>query len=83
MKCIEEITHIVDHKLLKQSFLYTFIWGFLAHGYCFVNNIASHDALNNFYIAENGAKEALDVSSIQFIFLLPEAEFYCLGSLEL
>lgn len=46
----------MDIKLLKQSFSYTFLWGFLAHGYCFVNYIASHDALNNFYVAEKWSK---------------------------
>lgn len=43
-------------RLVQQCFFYTFVWGLVAHGYCFVNNIASHDALNNFYIAEKWSK---------------------------
>lgn len=43
---------IFNDKSLKQSFGYTFLLGLVAHGYCFLNMIASHDALNNIYIAE-------------------------------
>ena len=56
MDCIDKIKFKIDVKLLQQSFFYTFLWGLVAHGYCFVNNIASHDALNNFYIAEKWSK---------------------------
>lgn len=41
-----------NDKSFKQSFGYTFLLGLIAHGYCFLNMIASHDALNNIYIAE-------------------------------
>ena len=37
-------------KLMLQSFIYTFILGLIAHGYCFLNTVMSHDALNNIYI---------------------------------
>lgn len=42
-----------NKKMLLQSFIYTFIFGFISHGYCFLNTVMSHDALNNIYI---GAK---------------------------
>ena len=35
---------------LKQSFLYTFLLGLAAHGYCFLNLMVSHDSLNDFYV---------------------------------
>ena len=34
----------------KQSFLYTFLLGLAAHGYCFLNLMVSHDSLNDFYV---------------------------------
>lgn len=39
-----------NKKLMLQSFIYTFILGLIAHGYCFLNTVMSHDALNNIYI---------------------------------
>ena len=39
-----------NKKVLLQSFICTFILGFIAHGYCFLNTVMSHDALNNIYI---------------------------------
>ena len=44
------------NTLLKKSLIYTFIIGFIAHGYCFANTIMSHDALNNFFIADKWSK---------------------------
>ena len=44
MKCMD------NKKILLQSFVCTFILGLIAHGYCFLNTIMSHDALNNIYI---------------------------------
>lgn len=46
----------IDYRQLKQSFLGTYILGFVAHGYCFTNQMASHDSLNNLYIAEKWSK---------------------------
>lgn len=39
-----------NKKMMLQSFIYTFILGLIAHGYCFLNTVMSHDALNNIYI---------------------------------
>lgn len=44
------------NTLLQKSLIYTFIIGFIAHGYCFANAMMSHDALNNFYIADKWSK---------------------------
>lgn len=44
------------NTLLQKSLIYTFIIGFIAHGYCFANTIMSHDALNNFFIADKWSK---------------------------
>lgn len=33
------------HRVLKYSFVFTFIFGFVAHGYCFLNVLFSHDNL--------------------------------------
>lgn len=59
MNCLEKMKASIDYKLLNKSFLYTFIWGMIAHGYCFTNNIAAHDALNNIYIAQKWSKASL------------------------
>ena len=50
---------ILDVKILKQCFFYTFLWGIVAHGYCFLNTLFSHDALNNLYIADKWNKAGL------------------------
>lgn len=46
-------------KLLKQSFLYTFLLGLAAHGYCFLNLLICHDSLNSFSIASQWPKGRL------------------------
>lgn len=47
---------VIDKKLLKQSFLYTFILGFVTHGYFFANFMVSHDSLNNLFISGDWSK---------------------------
>ena len=49
---LEKIKTTVDEKLLKKSYLYTFILGLAAHGYCFLNLMVSHDSLNDFYVSD-------------------------------
>lgn len=49
---LERVKETVDEGLLKQSFLYTFIIGLVAHGYCFLNLLISHDSLNDFYVSD-------------------------------
>lgn len=49
---LECVRKTVDERLLKQSFLYTFIIGLVAHGYCFLNLLVSHDSLNDFYVSD-------------------------------
>ncbi len=49
----------IDDHLLKRSLLCTYVLGLIAHGYCFTNQMASHDALNNLYIAEKWSKASL------------------------
>lgn len=41
---------MIDKKTLKESIIYTFVIGFIAHGYCFLNLLVSHDSLNDFYV---------------------------------
>lgn len=49
---LEIVRKTVDERLLKQSFLYTFVIGIVAHGYCFLNLFVSHDSLNDFYVSD-------------------------------
>ena len=49
---LECVRKTVDERLLKQSFLYTFVIGLVAHGYCFLNLLVSHDSLNDFYVSD-------------------------------
>ena len=49
---LEKIKETIDEKILKQSFLYTFVVGLVAHGYCFLNLLVSHDSLNDFYVSD-------------------------------
>lgn len=56
---LESVRSNIDYKLLKKSFIYTYVIGAIAHGYCFTNQIASHDALNNLYIGEKWSKAGL------------------------
>lgn len=49
---LEKIKGTVDEKILKQSLLYTFVLGLVAHGYCFLNLLVSHDSLNDFYVSD-------------------------------
>lgn len=49
---VEKIKTAIDENLLRQSFLYTFIIGLVAHGYCFLNLMVSHDSLNDFYVSD-------------------------------
>ncbi len=48
----EKIRMTIDEKILKQSFLYTFMIGLVAHGYCFLNLMVSHDSLNDFFVSD-------------------------------
>ena len=52
MQKINAIRAMIDERLLKQSFLYTFILGLIAHGYSFANMMVSHDSLNDFYVSD-------------------------------
>ena len=52
----ENLRDKADAELLRKSFIWTYVIGFIAHGYCFTNQLASHDALNNLYIAEKWSK---------------------------
>lgn len=36
---------VQTHRLLKYSFVFTFVFGIIAHGYCFFNGLFSHDNL--------------------------------------
>lgn len=56
---LKKIRNKIDYGLLRKSFIDTYVLGFIAHGYCFTNQIASHDALNNLYIAEKWSKASL------------------------
>ncbi len=58
-KILEEMKKKVNLNLLKQCFLYTYIWGFAAHGYCFLNMLVCHDSLNSFSIASQWPKARL------------------------
>lgn len=49
MQKVNAVKSSIDEELLKQSFLYTFILGLIAHGYSFMNMMVSHDSLNDFY----------------------------------
>lgn len=53
---LESVRSNIDYKLLKKSFIYTYVLGGIAHGYCFTNQFASHDALNNLYVYEKWSK---------------------------
>lgn len=55
---LEKIRTAADDKILKQSFLYTFIIGIVAHGYCFLNLMVSHDSLNDFYVSDRWERAA-------------------------
>lgn len=48
----EKVKKVIDDKMLKESFIFTFILGLVAHGYCFLNLLVSHDSLNDFYVSD-------------------------------
>ena len=50
VKMWENSRTMFDKKTLKESIIYTFVVGFIAHGYCFLNLLVSHDSLNDFYV---------------------------------
>lgn len=58
-KVLDCVGNKMNDKLLKQSFLYTFILGLAAHAYCFLNLTISHDSLRAFYIAGKWPKASL------------------------
>ena len=47
-----------NKKMLLFALVCTFLWGMLAHGYCFFDNSFSHDSLSEFHgaIFGNGVK---------------------------
>ena len=47
---LDKIKGNVDKNILRDSFIFTFILGLIAHGYCFLNLLVSHDSLNDFYV---------------------------------
>lgn len=49
----------MNDRLLKQSFLYTYLLGLAAHAYCFLNLTISHDSLRAFYIAGKWPKASM------------------------
>lgn len=55
----EKIEKIFDKRILRQSFLYTFLLGLAAHGYCFLNLMVSHDSLYELYIYSQWKKANL------------------------
>ena len=50
---------IEDKSMLKKSFVYTFVLGLIAHGYCFLNIFISQDSLNDFYAASKWQKASM------------------------
>ena len=58
-KVLDCVGNKMNDRLLKQSFLYTFILGLAAHAYCFLNLSISHDSLRAFYIAAKWPKASL------------------------
>ena len=55
----EALKQMKNNDSLKKSFLYTFILGLIAHGYCFLNLTVSHDSLNDFYAASQWQKASM------------------------
>lgn len=58
-KILDCVGNKMNDRLLKQSFLYTFILGLAAHAYCFLNLTISHDSLRAFYIAGKWPKASM------------------------
>lgn len=46
------------------SLISTFLWGFLAHGYCFFDNSVSHDSLNEYHAAIFGNEWKMQLGRI-------------------
>ena len=58
-KILDCVENKMNDRLLKQSFLYTYLLGLAAHAYCFLNLTISHDSLRAFYIAAKWPKASL------------------------
>lgn len=58
-KVLDYVGNKMNDRLLKQSFLYTYILGLAAHAYCFLNLTISHDSLRAFYIAGKWPKASM------------------------
>lgn len=56
---IERLKSKIDYTILKQSFIYTYLWGMITHVFIFVNLTISHDSLDEFYSSEQWAKANL------------------------
>lgn len=56
---IERLKSKIDDTILKQSFIYTYLWGLITHAFIFVNLTISHDSLDEFYSSEQWAKANL------------------------
>lgn len=58
-KILDHVGNKMNDRLLKQSFLYTYLLGLAAHAYCFLNLTISHDSLRAFYIAGKWPKASM------------------------
>lgn len=59
LRSLDCVENKMNDRLLKQSFLYTYLFGIVAHAYCFLNLTISHDSLRAFYIAAKWPKASL------------------------
>lgn len=55
----EKFLDLENRMILKNSFIFTFVLGLVAHGYCFLNILLSHDSLNDFYAASKWQKASM------------------------
>lgn len=60
----ENFLKLENYIILKKSFLYTFVLGMIAHGYCFLNLLLSHDSLHGLYASSKWEK--VDLGRIFF-----------------
>ena len=59
LRILDCVENKMNDRLLKQSFLFTYLLGLVAHAYCFLNLTISHDSLRAFYIAAKWPKASL------------------------
>lgn len=56
---MKELNQEEQFNRLKKCFFYTFMLGFVAHGYRFLNLTLSHDSLNDFYAVMQWQKSSM------------------------